>query len=186
MARKKSAPPELTPNGRIPAPFTVAVDSNEKGHGTDYKFEGIRANADQNNAIFEVSKVYRVLHEGDYAVDGLPGFVVERKTKKDLFASIGKRENFRERMEILQSHYRSSIIMIESEPSEIDKNPPSFPCPKTGLSRIYPSVLMVNRTIQSWLLDYPNVHWFFAENRRKAEVWTFRFLQAHWKKNGIR
>ena len=178
-----------TPDGHALNPFAVAIDSNELGHQTHYTFEGLRANADRGGLPLHVPKVYRRLDKGDYEVDGCPGFVVERKTKEDLFASLGnakirgesRRENFENRMRYFHSHYRTTLIVVEAELSEIRDNPPKFFDVKAQAWRTFPTVLAVNRTIESWTIRYPRVHWAFLSDRRAAEAWAFRSMEFHYR-----
>lgn len=179
-----SLPPiQVMADGRILNPFTIAVDQNEVSHKKDYTFEGLRSNADQGNRIIYVPTNPRTLDEADYEVEGFPGFAVERKQKADLFQSIGKRQNFLERMKYLSDHYRTSAIVVEATIDEIREKPPEFFDPVTQQMIIvpYPSSLLVLRTVQSWSLRFPTVQWWFLRNRRAAEGWTFRLLEHHWR-----
>jgi ERCC4-type nuclease len=181
MARRKPQVARSNPGDLVPAnpdhhacPFTVVVDSNEPIHGHDYKFVGLRTNADLGGRIIDVPLVYRHLGKGhgDYQVEGVPGFAVERKTKVDLFGSVKNRDNFRERMEIMTRDLRVSCVVVEAELSEILTSPPAY--------SDYP-VKSLLRTIQAWTLRYPTVHWCFLPGRVRAEAWTFRMLEKHWE-----
>jgi ERCC4-type nuclease len=175
MASKRGRPDRSTGPAcdAVPCPFAVVVDSNELSHGYDYKFTGLRTNADRGGLPLLVPLVYRSLPECDYMVDGLPGFAVERKTKADLFASVSDRENMVARLQLMSDLFDVAAIVIEAEISEIRSSPPPY--------TRYP-VKSLLRSIQAWTLRYPRVHWVPMPGRAAAEAWTFRLLEKHWER----
>jgi len=150
----------------VTAPFTVLVDTREQ---RPYTFEGLRANADQGHALIHVPTVRGTLHTGDYSIKGLGEVVVvERKSKEDLYASVGRRENFEDRMRRLCLEHSVAAVVVEAQLDELLSDPPRH-------SSLHPKAL--NRTILSWMVRWPRVHWLLCPGRVVAEAMTFRFLE---------
>lgn len=155
----------------VECPFRIAVDKQEK---YPYDFANLKTNKDQDNRIIKVETTRVKLHTGDYSIS-LGGqytsnICIERKSKEDLFPSVVKRDNFEGRLERMATHEVAAVV-VEAEISEIMRNPPEF-------SDYNPLSLI--RTIQAWTQRYREVHWFFLENRRVAEAWTFRLIENYY------
>lgn len=162
-ATKKVAKPEKT----VDSPFAVIVDTREQ---LPYRFQDLRANADQKNAIIKVPIERRVLDVGDYSIHGMASMItVERKSKEDLYASVSqRRENFEQRLKKMCLDYTISAVVVESEWSDLLLNPPAH-------TAFNPKSLV--RTILAWMIRWPGVHWIMMPGRELAEAATYRFLE---------
>ena len=174
MTAKTSDLPTIT------APFTVLIDGREKA---PYRFTGIDSDARDGRRKIIVPTQWAHLKTGDYTVDGLQDIVaVERKSLADLFGTLGwNRNRFRAEHERMAKMQRA-IVVIEASWFEIINMPPSFE--RAGLMRqsnLPPKTVF--RTALSWHVRY-GVPWIVAEDRRFAEIYTFRFLEKCWKEFG--
>jgi hypothetical protein len=61
-----------------------------------------------------------------------------------------------------------AAVVVEAPFSRILRDPPPH-------SDLLPKAVF--RTILSWSVRYPKVHWFPCEDRRHAEITCFRLLQ---------
>jgi len=154
----------------VTSPFTVLIDTREQ---RPYTFEGLTANADQGYAPIVVPTVRGTLQTGDYSIRGLGELVVvERKSKEDLYSSIGqRRENFEQRMRRLCLDHSVAAVVVEAQLDELLMAPPPH-------SHLHPKAL--NRTILSWMVRWPRVHWILCPGRAVAEAVTYRFLERFW------
>lgn len=159
----------MTTTTPITVPFTVLVDSREKA---SYRFTGLRADAAQNRRDLIVPTQWVHLKTGDYSIKGLEGMVtVERKSLTDLFSTLGQHRERFEREHQRMTEMRAAMVVIESSWLAILHWPPER-------SKLNPKVVF--RTAASWMVRY-GVPWVTAENRRLAEVFTFRFLEKAWR-----
>ena len=154
-------------------PFTVGIDTREQ---RPYQFLGLRANTDKKHARLAIrtERVNLKTGFGDYTILELPKIAIERKSKEDLYSSIGqRRENFEERLVRMGGGPGSwyAAVVIEAEISELVAEPPAH-------TKLNPKSLM--RTILAWQMRYPTVAWWFLPNRSAAEAWTFRLLERFW------
>jgi hypothetical protein len=153
------------PGVRVPARkasgldrFEIEVDTRER---YPYRFAGTGRRAET---------VRRFLSAGDYAVragpfeDGAPLVaVVERKTAENLVASLSD----------------GSIGFVMGELA-------GLPAAAVVVEGRYSSLFKLERVQPGWIPElvarlqvrYPNVPIVFAENRKLAEEWTYRFLAA--------
>jgi ERCC4-type nuclease len=154
----------------ITCPFSVIIDSREQ---KPFRFEGIPANADQGGSPLVVPTQRGTLAVGDYALFGLPsGVVIERKSKEDLYSSISqRRENFESRLRVMATDYALAAVVIESDWTDIIKNPPPF-------TQFNPKSLI--RTVIAWQVRYRPVLWMPMPGRVAAEAYTFRLLERFW------
>ena len=145
------------PGARIPRAralttgFTITVDTRER---YPYRF----ANRD-------VRTERAALSAGDYAVlaDGDPIASVERKTLENLAASLSDGTMAFQLQRL--SEIPTAAIVVEGR---------------------YPRIFQLEHVSGAWLADmlarlqvrYPEVPVVFAESRRFAEEWTYRFLAA--------
>lgn len=146
--------------------FSVIVDTREQA---PFHFTGIKT--DEGKELI-VPLVHRGLATGDYSIDGLESLVsVERKSLRDFYGSISTgRERFEREFQRL-NEMRVAYVVIENDWNEI-QHPESF-------TRV--PFKVASRTIQSWSIKYPRVHWMPCPSRRFAEVWTYRFLEMFWR-----
>lgn len=167
----------------ILVPFTVGVkEGMDQCSGPTYTFEGMRANADKKNAplIVRTQRVHLPTGHGDYTIVELPKIGIERKSKEDLYGSIGQRRaNFEDRLSRMAgvSGLWYSAIVIEAEFSELLTEPPPF-------SNLNPKSL--TRTILAWQMRWSTVGWWFMPNRSAAEGLTFRLLERFWDVHGAK
>jgi len=113
----------------------------------------------------------KTLATGDYSLVGLEDRIaIERKTKKDAYASIGRhRARFERELERL-SRFDYAAIVIESSLPEF-LHPPPF-------SRLHPKAA-VNSLI-AWTVKY-HVGVFFAGDRRHGRALTRQLLEKYWR-----
>ena len=116
------------------------------------------------------------LKTGDYSIQGFESqIVVERKSLSDLYGSVGgERERFHaehERMAEIVAAGGFACVVIEAGWSEILTRPPDG-------RKLVPKTII--RTATSWAMRY-GVHWMALENRRLAEVTTFRILDTWYR-----
>lgn len=165
----------------ILCPFTIVADVNEYlPQHNGYRFDcPLFANADKKYARIIVKTMTANLPAGDYTIFGMPSIIIERKTKADLYQSIGKRKNFIERLEMMQEIGRREVggyaaVVVECNDVDLLKAP--------KFTKILPK--SVSRTIISWRHQF-NVDWWFLSDRHRAEVTTFRILESfHAKRAG--
>jgi ERCC4-type nuclease len=136
--------------------FTIVVDTRENH---PYKFQAF------NNPI-----VRKALKTGDYSILGLEDKVsVERKSKDDIYGSLGRSRKRFERMVTRLSKFDYGAIVIEASTKDILIPPErSMMNPK--------SVIL---SLISWSIRY-KVFVYFASGRRHAEILTYRILEKYW------
>jgi DNA excision repair protein ERCC-4 len=153
-------------------PVCVLVDTREQKFFT---FRNISADGGKSKPGTKLVVLTRTvsLTSGDYSLDGhADKIAVERKSKADLFGTVGQgRERFERELARLNEMTYAAVI-VEAEWSEILTNPPDHSClsPKS----IYRSVI-------AWQQRFPRVHWWFCPGRDAAERTTFRVLERYWK-----
>jgi ERCC4 domain/Lsr2 len=149
QARPAVRPPTARAGGR--ERFVVIVDSHER---YPYRF------AEQ-----QVDVVRRGLAAGDYGVEvaGRLVAVVERKSLPDLVSSVTS-GRLRYALGDLAAVPRAAVV-VEDRWSEVFK-----------LSHVRPAV--VADGLAELQVRYPSVPLVFAETRRLAEEWTYRWLAA--------
>ena len=149
-AARAANPGARIPRGRAAVQgFTIAVDTRER---YPYRFAGR-----------DVRTERVALPAGDYGIlaDGDPIVSVERKTLENLAASLSD-GTLAFQMQRL-SEVPSSAVVVEGR---------------------YSALFKLEHAPAAWLADmlarlqvrYPEVQVMFAESRRFAEEWTYRFL----------
>src|SRR5690606_4510953 len=114
--------------------------------------------------LIDVPTMRTALPVGDYSIFGHPGFLIERKSKADLYSSISQaRENFKDRLRRMQDDYDFPVILVEAEWLELITDPPKF-------SKFSPRSL--TRTIISWMTTCDRVKWLMAPSRAHAEAFA--------------
>jgi ERCC4-type nuclease len=150
-------------------PFTIITDSREQ---TPYTFKTLRGSAAQKHAPIIVETVRHGLQVGDYSIFGMPGVVVERKSKEDLYGSVVKRTNFEGRLARMAELSHSAVV-VEADYLDLMSQPPRY-------SKLHPRSL--SRTLIAWSIRYP-VRWWFVGGRDAGEAITFRVLERFWLDN---
>lgn len=133
--------------------FTIVVDTREQ---KPYQFED-----------YPVTLIDEALETGDYAVEGKPGFTVERKSKSDFLSSITHDRDRFER-EIQRADGWEAPLPVVVEAPWLDFTQGNY----------YPDINpnSVIGTVEKWP-EYYNVDFFFRNDRSDAEQFTFEFLQ---------
>jgi hypothetical protein len=151
-------------------PCTVVIDTREQH---PYAFAHIPADAYQGEGLLAVRTEVRTLRSGDYSLAGYEARVaVERKSKADLFGTIGQgRERFERELARLNGMQFASVV-VEAEWSEIFRDPPPH-------TQVLPKT--INRSVLAWKQRFPRVHWELWPGRAAAEAITFRILERFWK-----
>ena len=195
MARKS---PDSIDSEAVVADFTIIVDTREQA---PYQFTGFRTNASARGGKRDlvIPVQCRGLPTGDYSILGFESLVaVERKSLEDLYGTLGGgRERFSRELERLAAMNRALVVVEATWPDAISRvcggcggggletatGQQCQTCQGTG--RIHPvdhsrlAPKSVFRSIVSWSLRYPTIHWQFCGNRHLAERWVFQFL-AKW------
>ncbi len=166
MARRRTKPAADPPA----FPCAIVIDKQEQ---LPYAFSRIHADAHQGHGIVAVRTEVRKIRTGDYTLAGYePRVSVERKSKEDLFRTIGQERERFER-ELVRLHgMQFGAVVVEAEWSEILNNPPEY-------SQLQPKTIF--RSVLAWQQRYTRVHWWFLPGRDAAEVTTFRILERFWK-----
>jgi ERCC4-type nuclease len=147
----------------IACPFSIVVDTREQ---RPYAFDSIYAGTSHRRSRVLVPTVRHAIPVGDYSIFGMPQVVIERKSKEDLYGSVGRRENFVGRLERM-SDLAFALVVVEADYLDLIRNPPAF-------SKLRPRSL--SRTLIAWSIRYP-VRWQFIGGRAAAEQLTFRYLE---------
>jgi len=187
MAKKKSV---LQSPDRVPCPFKILIDTNESSsRHKPFTFQDILSNKNTGELPFEIETEVRYLqHLGDYQIDcpGLapweqPRCAVERKSGADLFQSVTKRENMEWRLNLLDTTAEFAVVVVESELSSLQANPPSHYEEGGRLVVSGQTFKSVYSTIQAWQQRFQRVHWCFCPDRDWAELSTFWYFYRFWE-----
>lgn len=172
-------------------PFTIVRDVNESA---PYHFTGIPSDASDNcnglpwvvpivtKSLWSMGRIpiaLDLLKEpvlkgyADYSIQGMEHLIsIERKSLTDLYSTLGSRR-YEFECEIARlSRLEFAAVVIEADWNTILFDPPAS-------SRLNPKT--VSRTVLSWSIRYPNVHWFTCVDRRHGELTTFQLLRQFWK-----
>jgi len=158
----------------ITVPYTVLVDSREQA---PYTFEGLTGNASQGSRLLNITTRWAGLKTGDYSIDGFEDLVcIERKSKSDFYGTLGAGRDRFDREHQRMSRMEFAAVVIEASWASILSDAPKWSTlsPRTILG----SALAYER-------DY-GVHYFPAEDRRMAEIVTFRMLDLFFRKQAKR
>lgn len=173
-------------------PFTIVIDTNE---AAPFHFTGIAIDGDKHGRSWIVNTVKSPLFtmarreveiHGDVFVKGLAdyaifghelAFEIERKSIADLYSTLGQRRlEFEAEIKRLHEDCEFAAVVIEGDWEAILRTPPN--------SQLNPK--SVSRTILSWSVRYPRVHWFPCMNRRHAEMLTFQLMMKWWEQREAR
>lgn len=161
----------------ITPPFAIAVDTREQlpwsfAGMTPHRAKPVRAGQPIRTQVYAVDCVPTTLNAGDYSIVGCEAEIaVERKSKGDLFGTIGQgRERFQRELERLNAMQFAAVI-VECEWHEIFHNPPEHTqlSPKT-----------ISRSVFAWQQRFPRVHWHFWWDREHAMRAAWRVLERFW------
>lgn len=112
------------------------------------------------------------LTTGDYSILGYEGRIaIERKSLEDLYGSLGQQRDRFEREHERMAKLEFAAVVIEASWKEILTRPPER-------SRLNPKT--IHRTALSWLVRH-GIAWLTVEDRRLAEITTFRLLDRWWR-----
>jgi ERCC4-type nuclease len=157
------------PEKTVACPFKIIVDTREQ---RPYTFDRLYDGPAGRSPRIIVETERFGLPMGDYMALGAPRFVVERKSKEDLYGSISqRRENFEARLQRFASDLDVACVVVEAEWFELLNHPPAF-------SQFSPKALA--RTIQAWIVRYPMTQWVFVKDREWGEAFTFRLIERYW------
>jgi hypothetical protein len=147
-------------------PTTVLIDQREK---LPYAFDGIVADRRDGGGPLVIQTETLCLPTGDYSLGGYADLVaVERKSLEDLYGTLGGgRERFEHELHRLDAMPFASIV-VEATLGVVVTQPPAR-------SRLIPKTVM--RSMIAWRYRFPRVHWHFVDDRRLAEILTFRLLE---------
>lgn len=160
---------ESSPVGACP--FTIVIDSNET---FPFPFDSIH---DREGALVSVPTVRRPLYLSglaDYTIDGMESLIQIERKAEDLFSSFSeRRENFEDEISRLSSMCEFAAVVVEMPWRDI-----------LGDEHVHGArAKSISRTVQSWMINYPGVHWIMCEGRFHAEQITFRLLEKfYWMK----
>ena len=163
-------------------PFTVLIDSAEQD---PFGFQGLSTDADRGNRPLIVPTEWRSLgrhpdSRGDYSIDGFQERIgVERKSQSDAHGTFlgwknDRRERFESELENLSQIDRGYVV-IESSFGELIRAAPEW-----GKRTAQQNQKAIFRSVLSWQNKWPKVNWLFCDDRRLAEVTTFRVLEKYW------
>lgn len=147
-------------------PLQVLVDTNEIAHGRAWTFQGIEGGGRGRNLPLLVRTRPQNLLWGDYALEGFPDVVVERKTLPDLFRTLTEeRDRFEEQIRSMSS-YKQADVVVEGTWEQVFREPPTQARPRSVLA-----------TIHAFRVRFPVVHWHLVGVRTLAERFAFRLLE---------
>jgi len=160
--------------GPLLCPFTIVVDTREQ---KPYTFSAITADAAQGRRPVQVPTHGAALLAGDYSIQGMEQVIaVERKSKADLFSTLGQgRQRFARELDLLQCMWFAAVV-VEAEWSEVVSRPPAY-------SSLKP--VTISRSVMAWQVRKPVVHWWFVPGREAAEQVTYRLLERFWKERQV-
>lgn len=173
----------------VTCPFTIYRDSREQAPWT---FVGLEADADQKRLPIVVPVEWHSLGNsmGDYTIAGMEDadtgwrVAIERKSVEDLYGTVlGERARFVRELENL-NRMRYAAVVVEGSWWDLGTYDPErwneagFTTQKRADIR-----KSVRRSILSWSIDYPTVHWWLMPGRAAAEACCFRLLSKFWEKN---
>ena len=172
-SRKQKKKPDAAwlPDEIEVCPFTVAVDTREQ---MPWSFQGIVLGQKQ----IVVKQQRQTMQTGDYSIVGREDeIVIERKSVSDMLGSITagnarfRREH--ERMAAIVDGGGFACVIVEGDLAKIcdDLDDPD------GERRIASSTVL--GIAASWPRRY-GVPWYFAGDRRRAELLGFRILWKWW------
>lgn len=115
--------------------------------------------------------IFATLETGDYSLEGYESrVVVERKSKADLYGSLGQgRERFEREAERM-ARFEFAALVIESDLPDLLVAPPH--------TKMSPKAVVGSLT--TWEIRY-NIHVKFASDRRHGAALTWQILGKFWR-----
>lgn len=149
--------------------FTIIVDVNET---LPYRFDSIRT--DKGVPVIVNTERLPLYRYGlaDYTIRGMEQDIQIERKGDDLPSSLtARRAEFEQEIYRLDQTCEFAAVVVEHEWSEILQDTHEHGA----------SAKVISRTVQSWSIKYPRVHWFMCANRSHAELLTFRLLDKFWR-----
>lgn len=177
------------------SPFEILIDLAEKA---PYSFEGIRARSfvlkDQPIYAPQTRRQFLGVGCGDYSLAGFEGRVgIERKSMKDFQGTllgwrhevetggsgswtvdVDRRARFKRELKTLAG-FECKAVVVEATMGEC-----VFSAPEWGKRTAAENSKYIHSTYLAWIVEFPGVPWIFCNDRRHAEVVTFRLLESYW------
>ena len=155
-------------------PYTIVIDTREQH---PFSFTGFAADAKQKYRDLLVLTETGTLKTGDYSLKGFETRIAgERKSLSDAYNTFGNnRARWERELKRLAEMEFAFIVTEASWPSILSYEPP----PSASGRQFTPKHFY--RSVISWQIDYPTIHWWFCSTRRFAERTTLRILEHYWK-----
>lgn len=166
-------------NETIPMPFTILVDSQEKG---PFRFDGIRARSfvDARQRIYKPAVEWKYLGVGmgDYSLAGFEGRIaIERKSLEDAHGTLlgwkARRDRFKRELANL-ADMESAAVVIEASLGQVLAEAPEW-----GKKSAADNRTALYGTILAWQQEY-RVPWIFCDDKELAALTAFRLLERFW------
>lgn len=159
-------------------PFTVIIDTHEQ---MPFTFQGFRRDAKNDRRPLVVPIVHESLgdHHGDYSIRGFEDQVsIERKSMSDAHGTFlgwgERRQRFEEELEFLAG-LDCAAVVIECTRGQL------LNVPARGSKSTQENGKILMRQVMAWEQDF-RVPFVFCDERRLAEVYTFRLLERFFRK----
>ena len=148
-------------------PFTVVIDTNET---YPFDFDTIFDHDDNNIVVPIERKPLYLSGFADYTIKGMECDIQIERKADDLASSMSERRDiFEAELCRLNGMCEYAAVVVEYPWSEILEG-----------SIHGASAKSISRTVHSWAVRYPGVHWWFCNGRYHAEQFTFRLLEKFW------
>lgn len=175
-------------------PWTVLIDTAEQ---FPYTFDGIHADSDRKNRLLRFIPGVNVIRQclgrhpdsrGDYSIEGFVGRVhVERKSMDDAHGTLlgwqidgnnGRRERFECELKNL-ANVECAAVVVECSFGQLVAQAPEY---DQGKKTKACNAKILERSIIAYQQDF-GVPWLFCDDRRAAEIVTFRFMERFYEKH---
>lgn len=166
--RKRSEPDFII------APYTIVCDSREQA---PWRFTGFKADAKHKYRDLVIPTKVAGLQTGDYSLLGHENRIaIERKSLDDAYGTFGgDRERFERELERLQQMEYAAVVIEAGWGSILNAERPV-----SALGRSF-TPKMFYRSVVTWQVRYPGVHWWACETRSFAERTCWHLLQRFWE-----
>jgi hypothetical protein len=152
------------------SPFEIAIDTREQ---LPYDFTRVSADKAEGGGVILVRRDFKTLKTGDYSITGHEADVaIERKSKEDLYHTIGQERARFERELIRLNDMKLARVLVEAEMGEIATDPPAY-------SMLPPKCVV--RSIIAWQQRFTNIHWLFVPGREFAASLVYRIFDRYVK-----
>ena len=155
-------------------PFTIVIDTNET---YPFDFDSIFDKDDNNIVVPTVRKPLYLSGLADYTIQGMECDIQIERKADDLASSMSERRDIFE-AELCRLNDMCEYAAVVCE----------YPWATILEGSIHgASAKSISRTVHSWAVRYPGVHWWFLNGRYHAEQFTFRLLEKfYWDKQHAR